>query len=39
VVLGALDASGAPGELVDFITSHLSSDWIRDITADRKRKD
>ena len=39
VVLGALDAPGAPGLFASFITSHLSSDWIRDITADRKRKD
>jgi len=40
VVLGALDWPGARCELlVNFITSHLSSDWIRDITADRKRKD
>ena len=39
VVLGALDWPGAPGVYWNFNTSHLSSDWIRDITADRKRKD
>ena len=40
VVLGALHWPGAPGTLVrNFNTSHLSSNRIRDITADRKRKD
>jgi hypothetical protein len=39
VVLGALHWPGARCELDNLITSHLSSDWIRDITADRKRKD
>ena len=40
VVLGALDWPGAPGTSVrNFNTSHLSSDWIRDIDLIRKRKD
>jgi hypothetical protein len=37
--LGALDWPGARCELDNLITSHLSSRMIRDITADRKRKD
>ena len=39
VVLGALDAPGAPGELDNLITSHLSSNRICDINEFRKRKD
>jgi len=31
--------TGRARRLQSFITSHLSSHWIRDITADRKRKD
>ena len=34
-----VQSPGAPGVCKSFITSHLSSHWIRDIDVIRKRKD